>query len=119
PAHHQAGAGHDAAVVGPEDAPVHPGALAEVIGVDDQEPLGGHRRGVPLTGPVRVTARVSPTGRAPRPASPGGTRAAGASPGASPGPRPGLGPGGGGGRRPGVPASAPAGAAPAAASPSR
>jgi hypothetical protein len=41
PEHHEAGARDDAAFVGLDDAPVHAGAQAEVVGVDDQAPLVG------------------------------------------------------------------------------
>src|SRR4051794_21548192 len=45
PARHQAGAGHDALLAGADNAPVHPRALPEVVGVHDYRAFHRHRSG--------------------------------------------------------------------------
>jgi hypothetical protein len=43
PPGHQACAGDDPLLVRFYDAPVNPGALTKVVGIDDQVPFSGHR----------------------------------------------------------------------------
>ena len=45
PAHHQARAGYDAALVRFDDAAIHALALTEIVGVDDDEPARRYRHG--------------------------------------------------------------------------
>src|SRR6266478_415070 len=42
PPYHQAGAGHDAVIMRMDDAAIHGGAAAEIIGIYNQVPIGRH-----------------------------------------------------------------------------